>query len=509
MTRRRAGILLHVTSLPGEHGIGELGPVAVSFLDWMRSAELEVWQVLPLGPTGMDNSPYLSASAFAGNVLCLSPEGLRDLGLLAPELSAPVSLSGGAVDFAAVRAHKAELIDRAFAGFAAAPSEELSEDLARFRRREAFWLEDWSLFAALKAAHQGAIWTDWPGALRRHEAEALAEARRDLHTAVEREVFAQWLFDRQWRDLRTRAHARGIRLFGDLPIYVAHDSADVWARPELFLLDAGGRPHVVAGVPPDAFSEDGQLWGNPLYDWRRHERDGFAWWIARVRANLDRFDLLRIDHFRGLAGYWEVAADAATAREGRWRKGPGSKLLRALDRALDPEGRGLPLCAEDLGVITPDVEELRDQFSLPGMKVLQFGLGGPDLPGNERTHAVHHHSRRQVVYTGTHDNDTSEGWFESLRPDEQAWVLEAVGRGAEWLSWKLVRMAFSSVAELAIVPMQDLLQLGHGARMNTPGVAEGNWSWRFLPEQLPDDLAPKVARLAELTGRSRPRSGRT
>ena len=476
----------------------------------MRSAELEVWQVLPLGPTGLDNSPYLSASAFAGNLLCLSPEMLRDLGLLSAETSGAtradedaLALSGERVDFAAVRARKSAWVAQAFATFLAAPSEELADDLARFRRREAFWLDDWSLFAALKQAHDGALWTQWPGALRRHEPEALAQAGRDLAPAIEQEVFAQWLFDRQWRELRSQAHARGIRLFGDLPIYVAHDSADVWAHPELFLLDAAGSPHVVAGVPPDAFSEDGQLWGNPLYDWRRHEREGFSWWISRVRSNLERFDLLRIDHFRGLAGYWEVAADAKTARDGRWRKGPGPKLLRALGAALDPDGHGLPLCAEDLGVITPDVEALRDQFALPGMKVLQFGLGGPDLPGGERTHAVHHHSRRQVVYTGTHDNDTSEGWFDTLSATEQDWVLEAVGRGPEWLSWKLVRMAFSSVAELAIVPMQDLLGLSSAGRMNTPGVAEGNWGWRFRPEQLGSDVAPRIARLAALTGRGR------
>jgi 4-alpha-glucanotransferase len=463
----------------------------------MREAQLSVWQMLPLGPTGQGNSPYLAASAFAGNPLCIALEPLvADALLTRADLAAPPVFPGGQVAFDEVLPWRLGKLRAAFARFGGAA--QLQEEAAAFAQSAAFWLEDWALYCALKESHAGASWVSWPGGLRRRESDSLAAARRDLSQEIAFARFVQFLFARQWKALRTAIHAEGIRLFGDLPIYVAHDSADVWARPELFLLDADGRPQVVAGVPPDAFSEDGQRWGNPLYDWRRHEREGFAWWIARVRANLERFDLLRLDHFRGFAGYWEIPAAAKTAKEGRWRRGPGLKLLRALGREIDP----LPLVAEDLGVITEDVEALRLAMGLPGMKVLQFGLGGPDLEGAERLHGPQHHRAENVVYTGTHDNDTSEGWFAALSAVEQEWALEILGRGPEWLSWKMVRTAYCSPARLAITPMQDLLGLGGAARLNTPGVATGNWAWRLLPEQVEPGLAARLARLAAASGRA-------
>jgi 4-alpha-glucanotransferase len=491
---RGAGLLLHPTSLPSRFGVGDLGPEAASFLDWATRAGQSVWQVLPLGPTGMGNSPYGCLSAFAGNPLLVSPELCRDEGLLGEgDLAAAASPGGDRVDFAAAASSRERQLRQAFAAFRARPSEVLSRAFAEFREapEQAGWLRDWALFAALKAGHGGRAWTDWDPELRDRRPGALAAAERRHGEELEYQRFVQFLFFRQWSALRERARAAGVELLGDLPIYVAADSADVWAHRELFELDEAGRPLRVAGVPPDYFSATGQLWGNPLYRWDRLRESGYAWWIERLRANLRLTDRVRLDHFRGFAGFWAVPAGEPTAVGGTWVEGPGAELFEAIAAALG----GLPLVAEDLGVITPDVTALRDRFGLPGMKVLQFGFD----PGSD--HAPHRLVPHSVVYTGTHDNDTTRGWFESLDEGARRRVLAYTGGTPESISWDLLRTACTAVAELAIAPVQDLLGLDASARMNRPGSDAGNWGWRLAPESLTGELAERLAELAAVTGR--------
>jgi len=494
---RGAGLLLHPTSLPSRFGVGDLGPGAASFLAWAARAGVSVWQVLPLGPTGMGDSPYGCLSAFAGNPLLVSPELCRDEGLLGEEDLAPDDSHGGdRVDFVAAAGLRERQLRRALANFRAAPPEALARAFAAFRDapEQAGWLRDWALFAALKAAHGGAAWPGWDPELRDRRPGALAAAEQRLGAELEYHRFVQFLFFRQWEALRGRAHAAGIELLGDLPIYVAADSADVWAHRELFELDEAGQPLRMAGVPPDYFSATGQLWGNPLYRWDRLRESGYAWWIERLRANLRLTDRVRLDHFRGFAGYWAVPAGAPTAESGAWAEGPGAPLFEALGAALG----GLPLVAEDLGVITPDVVELRDRFGLPGMKVLQFGFD----PGSD--HAPHRLVPHSVVYTGTHDNDTTRGWFESLDDGARRRVLAYVGGTPDTISWDLLRTACVTVAELAIAPVQDLLGLDGSARMNRPGCGTGNWGWRLAPGSLTGELAERLAELAAVTGRLAP-----
>jgi 4-alpha-glucanotransferase len=503
---RRSGILLHPTSLPGPHGAGDLGPAAHRFARWLGDAGQRVWQVLPLGPTGYGDSPYQALSARAGNPLLISLEALRDEGWLTDaDLAGAPGGDPALAELARATPWKRERLRRAARAFARGAAASPAAALAAFRAREADWLPEWALFAVLKDAHEGRPWTDWPPPLARREAAALDAARARHAEAIFAEEFAQWCFFRQWDELRARCRALGIALMGDVPIYVAHDSVEVWTRPDLFRLDDRGAPAAVAGVPPDYFSATGQLWGNPLYDWGAVERDGWRFWIGRIRGALALVDRVRLDHFRGFEAYWEVPAGATTAEAGRWVPGPGEQVFEALERAL---GR-LPFVAENLGVITPEVEALRRRFELPGMAILQFAFGAdPQAP----TFQPHAYERDTVAYTGTHDNDTALGWWEggagdSVRgPDdvarEKAFAREYLGTDGRDMHWVMIRTLLASVADTAIVPLQDVLGLGSEARMNTPATLGGNWRWRFREEALADAHAVRLARMAEIYGRA-------
>lgn len=481
--RRKAGLLLHPTSLPGGYGIGELGSEALDFVRFLSDAGQRLWQVLPFCPPGKGNSPYSSSSAFAGNPLLISTEGMIQNGLLQSEV--PKS-SIGPINYPKVASSKTKLLREAYARAA------LGRDFGEFREQNRFWLEDYTLFAALKEKFGGVPWNQWPARLSHREPRALAEARRDLSQEILFHQFAQYLFFRDWEAVKSAANEADVEVLGDIPIFVSHDSADVWANQGLFHLDGAGEPTVVAGVPPDYFSETGQLWGNPLYDWGRMREGGYRWWIERMRQSLTLYDLVRIDHFRGMQAYWEVPADATTATEGHWVEGPGSELFEALRNALGE----LPIVAEDLGEITPEVEALRDGLGLPGMKVLQFAFSDPDNP-----HLPHNYAGEDwVTYTGTHDNDTTLGWWNCLPVDERAFVRRYLG--CEYISvWDFVRLAYSSIAERAIVPMQDVLGLGSEARMNRPGEELGNWEWRMSGDALTSELAGRLRSLAETYGR--------
>jgi 4-alpha-glucanotransferase len=491
---REAGILLHPTSLPSRHGIGDLGPAADAFLDWAAEAGLRLWQVLPLVPSGAHDSPYAGLSAFAGNPLLVSPEWLVEEGLLpAGALENAPDFPEGRVDFEAVRPFRDRILRASFA-HARSLGASAMDAVHRFETSPAHaaWLPDWTLFAALRGASDGKAWTEWDPALAAREEEALAEARRAHADEIAFQAFAQFLFFRQWERVKRAANARGISILGDLPIYVALDSADVWSERRLFAVDTLGRPESVAGVPPDAFSDDGQLWGHPLYRWDVLEAESFDWWIERIRANLRLADLVRLDHFRGFAGYWEVPARAASAREGRWVPGPGLMLFLAIRHALGD----VPIVAEDLGEITEDVRRLLATLGLPGMKVLQFGFGEIDSE-----HLPHHHLQNAVVYTGTHDNDTAAGWYAAAPDWARQRFRDYFGVDGADPAGVFVRAAYSSVADRAIVPLQDVLALGSAARLNVPGRAHDNWTWRAPKDAFRPEVAARLRHLAELTGR--------
>lgn len=494
---RKAGVVLHLTSLPSRWGIGDMGPEAYRFVDFLRAAGQTVWQVMPLGPTGYGDSPYQCFSAFAGNPLLISPDLLAVEGLLGPDDlgEVPPSFPDDKVQYSEVIPWKEALLTKAYERFEAEASDWDRTRFERFRELDGVrpWLTDYALFRALKEAHGGAEWTTWDPALRRRDPEALAAAAATHARAVRRHEFLQWLFFTQWNGLRDYARLAGVRFMGDAPIFVAHDSADAWSHQDLFHLDAAGKPEVVAGVPPDYFSATGQLWGNPLYDWEAMEAEGFGWWISRLRTMLSLVDVVRLDHFRGFQAYWEVPGGDDTAMNGRWVEAPGEALFEAMKKALG----NLPIVAEDLGVITPEVEALRDQFEFPGMKVLQFAFGGD--PDDE--YLPHNHIPRAVVYSGTHDNDTTQGWWDSLDEATRARVKAYTGGGADPCG-DLIRLAFASVGALALVPMQDHLRLGAAARMNVPGAGEGNWSWRFRWEDVPGELAEQLAQLTRTFGRA-------
>ena len=497
---RASGILLHPTSLPGPFGVGDLGPSAHAFLDFLTETGQRWWQILPLGPTGYGNSPYQSYSSHAGNALLISPELLARDGLLSPEDWADYpSLSDDRVDFEAAIAAKNALLHRAFARFAP----ETPEFLA-FVQENASWLDGFALFMALKDQHRGAPWYEWAPPLVQREPDALAKAREELNESVRYYQFTQFLFARQWNALRQSCSARKIQLIGDLPIFVAQDSADVWTRPDLFSLDEHGRPTVVAGVPPDYFAATGQLWGNPLYKWEAHAAENFAWWVERLKSQLARVDLVRLDHFRGFQAYWEIPADAPTAESGHWVPGPGPVFLKAIREALG----SLPLIAEDLGDITPDVFDLRDSFDLPGMRVLQFGLEGD--PGTE-FHLPYSYVNHCVAYTGTHDNNTTLGWFstpltgseaeQAYHRKQREFARAALGSSGDEVHWDAIRAVFSSVAETVVILLQDVLGLGGSARMNTPGIPDGNWSWRFRSGQIRPATRTRLAGMTAVFGR--------
>ena len=494
MLTRASGILLHPTSLPGPHGIGDLGEDAYRWVDFLAQAGQSYWQVLPLGPTGFGDSPYQCFSAFAGNPLLIDLNQLVRRGWLSPEDAQPdTPFPENRVDYGAVVPFKRERLHRAYEGFLARSTDADRDDFRAFCAAEAYWLDDFALFMALKE-HFRSAWTEWPREVRLREPEALAAYRARFAAQVEEHQFIQWVFFRQWDALKAHAHARGVRIIGDIPIFVAFDSADVWAYPELFHLDENGHPTVVAGVPPDYFSPTGQLWGNPLYRWDVMAEQGYRWWVERFRSTLRLVDLVRLDHFRGFEAYWEIPAGMPTAEVGRWVKGPGDDLFRAVRDALGE----VPVIAEDLGFITPEVKALRERWGFPGMKVLQFAFSGPDneyLPHN-------YTSTNWVVYTGTHDNDTTVGWFHSLDEGTRAYVLAYLARDGSDIAWDLMRLAWMSVAVLAIAPMQDVLRLGSEARMNTPGQAWGNWSWRFTWSQVPDWVAGALAEMTRTYGRA-------
>jgi len=498
---RAAGLLLHPTSLPGPGPIGDLGPAAHALLDWLVAAGLSRWQMLPVAPTGFGDSPYGALSSFAGNPLLVSPQRLADAGLgpidLPSATAAPERVA--AVDFAFTRAAKQKLHHEIWSRFPAHAPAEVAARWSSFRDEASSraWLGDWADFSALKDRHAGRSWLEWDPELRDRSPAALARARRELAAELEFHRFEQFLFELQWSDLRAAAAARGIRLIGDLPIYPALDSADVWSRRDLFQLRRNGRPTRVAGVPPDYFSATGQLWGNPLYRWDRVIADGFAWWIDRLRRQLELFDSVRLDHFRGFVAYWSVPARAKTAQGGKWIAGPGRAFFDAVHAAL-----GRPsLLAEDLGEIDAPVHALRRELALPGMRVLQFGFDSVDS-----LHAAHRHPPDCVAYTGTHDNDTSRGWVGSAAAEAKHRALTYLGCDEAGFSWAMVRAALTSPANLAIVPIQDLLGLGSEARLNRPGSDSGNWTWRLSADQVPDGLAERLRDLASAAARRAPDS---
>ena len=489
---RAAGVLAHISSLPSTQGIGTIGSEARAFATALAGAGQRYWQMLPVGPTGYRDSPYQSPSTFAGNPLLIDLTDLVDQDLLTREEVEPLEkLPKPNVDFGSLIAQKSQLL--------ATAASRMKAD----RQLEAFlstpWLENYAAYTALKDSHQLAPWTDWSEDLALRRQPALKNALALVRPRMELEVAIQYLFDRQWQALREHCHRLGVELIGDLPIFVAHDSADVWANPELFELDNSGNPTVVAGVPPDYFSKTGQRWGNPIYRWQTHKADGYSWWKERVQASLARFDLVRVDHFRGFIGYWEIPASEETAVKGRWAPGPGADLFENLAAE-----KSLPIIAEDLGVITPEVTALREQFGFPGMRVAQFGF---DDESNTALHHPDNYPRDVVAYTGTHDNDTTVGWFwgDNQRHDRRRLtkgrrqLLAKVGTpnriNWESINWDLIGLVLDSQAKTAIIPVQDLLGLGSEARMNTPGKEEGNWTWR-MERELPDSV---LARLRDIT----------
>jgi 4-alpha-glucanotransferase len=495
---RTSGILLHPTSLPGPFGVGDLGPAARRFVDFLVDAGQGLWQMLPLGPTGYGESPYQCLSAFAGSPLLISLELLVESGWLDEKALAAPLFPRDRVDFAAVIPWKRRLIERAALGFQERASDGERAAYRLFLETHADWLDDYALYRAIKGHAKHRPWTEWRRELARREPEALQEWRARHAAELEIERLTQYFFFSQWAGLRDYANRRGVHLIGDMPIFVAHDSSEVWTNREWFQLDASGHPTVVAGVPPDYFSATGQRWGNPLYDWSRLEADRYRFWVQRLRHALELVDLVRIDHFRGFAGYWEIPADEDTAVRGRWVSGPGTRLFDALRDAL---GDGLPLIAEDLGVITEDVEALRDGLGLPGMAVLQFGF--EDIPDGFGRSAFlpHHHRQCLTVYTGTHDNDTLRGWWGRLDDTTRANALLYLGSTGAEIAWDFIRCAFGSVAACAIVPLQDVLGLGSEACMNRPGTAQGNWLWRYDEDMLSGETALRLRRLSRLYGR--------
>jgi len=491
---RASGVLLHPTCLPGPHGSGDLGPEAYHFVDWLVAAGQKLWQVLPLAGIGPGNSPYMSNSAFAGNVLLVDLAELHQQGWLrADEIEPTAGLSPLAVDYAHVHPFRMERLHQAALRFASAGTAAQREDFERFRAEQADWLADFSLFMSLCEACSWTDWHRWPPALRDRQAAALAAARAEHAQRIHFWEFAQWRFFRQWARLKAYANAKGVRIVGDTPIFIAYLSAEVWARPELFELDASGRPTVVAGVPPDFFSATGQRWGNPLYRWAAHAQDGYAWWVQRIRKSFELVDIVRIDHFRGFAACWEIPASEPTAVRGRWVPGPGAALFEAIAGALGP----VPIIAEDLGVITPDVDALRKQFGFPGMRILQFAFGGD---ATDRF-LPHHHEADTVVYTGTHDNDTVAGWWAAASDRERHFARGYLATDGHDMPWTLIRAAMASVADTAIHPLQDVLALPTEARMNFPGQTSGWWRWRFAWAQVQTWHAERLAELGRLYGR--------
>ena len=490
--QRSSGILLHPTALPGPFGIGSLGGDAIRFINFLTEAGQQIWQVLPLGPTGYGHSPYNALSAFAGNPMLIDLEQLAQCGdLTAADLHGCRFAEGRIADPAMAR--KKQILETAGRRFFQNTSAPRWQDFQKFGHEQAAWLDDYALFMALRDHFEQASWTAWPADLRRRQPEALAKWQEQLANEIRLQRYQQFVFFEQWLSLKDYANRHGVCIFGDIPIFVAYDSADVWARQDLFQLDETGRPKAVAGVPPDYFSETGQRWGNPLYDWQRLEEQGFDWWLARFRQNLLFADLVRIDHFRGFEACWSIPADAETAVKGHWEPVPGARLFDKLQE----EFPDLPVVAEDLGDITPEVEELRRDYGFPGMKILQFAFdSGPDNP-----YLPDNYQPDFVVYTGTHDNNTTLGWWQNLTKAQRRPVAEALGKLKPDIPWDLIEMAEMSRADLCILPCQDILSLGPQARFNTPGTVDGNWTWRLETGDLTSALAQRLRRLCEQADR--------
>ena len=494
LSERASGILLHPSSLPARGGIGDLGPAAYEFADWLALGKQTLWQVLPLQPVGCGNSPYSCTSAFAGNPLLISLERLAERGLVT-QASLRENWDGKSpVDYEAVRAYKLPLLKKAAAKFLRSAAGDVRARYEAFCVQNSAWLDDFVLYSVLRERFQEQPWHLWPAELARRESKAIQQLRTELRTRLDQEKFLQFAFFEQWTALRAYCAERGIRIIGDVSIFVSYDSADVWTYPGLFRLKPDLSPAFVAGVPPDAFSETGQRWGNPLYDWEALRSTDYRWWIERLRWALTTCDIVRIDHFRGFEAYWEIPADEPTAVHGHWVAGPNRGFFQQVQDALGK----LPLIAEDLGYITPEVHELRRSLEIPGMKVLQFGFG------NKGAHVYlpHNYDANCVVYTGTHDNDTMVGWWHNSATDEEKRLAAAyLGIGEDGVHWAFIRAALASVASLAVVPVQDVLGLGSEARMNVPSEANGSWTWRLPRGALTAELAGKLAQLVTITDR--------
>jgi len=503
---RASGILLHPTSLPGQFGIGDLGKEAYQFADFLAGTGQRLWQILPLGPTSYGNSPYQCLSVFAGNPLLISLERLVEDNFLAlADLEDLPSFPKDRVDYGSVIKFKTPLLKKSFETFRKKAALGGREQFESFCQQNASWLETYALFMALKEARGLAVWNTWEEDVRSRQYKSLEHWCKKLDHEISYHKYQQYQFFKQWFELKMYCNERGIRLIGDMPIFIALDSAEVWSHPEMFYLDSGGKPTVVAGVPPDYFSKTGQLWGNPLYRWDVIARNGYAWWIERFQATHALVDIIRLDHFRGFEKYWEVPGMDTTAMSGRWVSGPGVELFESVQKALGT----LPIIAEDLGVITPEVDALRDQLGFPGMRVLQFAFGS-DPKANE--YKPHNYPRNCVVYTGTHDNNTTVGWFggssmeganqsKEEKKSERQSALKYLGTDGHEINWDFIRLALMSIADTAIIPMQDVLGLGNEARMNLPGTTEGNWCWRFAPDMLTEEIKGRLKELTALCGR--------
>ena len=495
---RSSGVLLHVSSLPSYGGIGDLGPASHEFVAFLAASKQHIWQVLPLCPTGFGNSPYAGSSAFAGNPFLISLEYLSDWGWIDGARIAGLAGRGGNVDFGDVEARKLALLHEAAGNFLDRGRQDaqlagLWSEFEEFCRAESSWLTDYALYAVLRREFNTGAWTEWPEAVRCRQPEALAQAASTHGRALAREQALQFAFAKQWNALREAAAGSGIRILGDVAIFVNMDSADVWVHPEIFDLDETLKPARIAGVPPDYFSPTGQRWGNPLYRWDVLAERGFDWWIERIRRACELYDIVRLDHFRGFEAYWSIPAEEETAVNGAWVKAPGLELFRALESALGP----LPLVAEDLGIITPEVDALRLELGMPGMKVIQFGFSDKSA----HMHLPHEYTPETVAYTGTHDNDTTQGWWQTAGEQERAAVEAYVGPVYERPVWPLIRATAASVAQMAVFPLQDLLEMGSEARMNTPAIAAGNWRWRAPEGCLTAELRSRLAALVEVTDR--------
>ncbi|MDP4144054.1 MAG: 4-alpha-glucanotransferase [Bacillota bacterium] len=497
IVERSSGVLLHPTSLPGRYGIGDMGKEAYEFIDFLEGAKQKLWQVLPLGHTGFGDSPYQCFSAYAGNPILISPDKLYEIDLLSEEdLKDIPAFDPIAVEYGEVIVYKYDLLKKAYSKFISNNDEKIQEKYNDFVAKNSAWLNDYALFMALKDYHGGASWYTWEKDIANREVKAIEAWSEKLAVEAGFYKFVQFIFDMQWSELKEYANSKGVKIVGDIPMFVAYDGSEVWSNRELFELDDAGNPKGVAGVPPDAFSADGQLWGNPLYDWKKMKETGYAWWISVLSSMLDKVDIIRIDHFRGFHEYWRIPYGDKTATGGKWVEGPADSLFEAVEKALGK----LPIIAEDLGFITPGVLELRDKFDFPGMNILMYGFGDD---GAENTFLPHHHSANSVVYTGTHDNDTMWAAYQDYSEEVKDYVKKYVNTtndGPE-IVWDIIRIAYASTAVMAVIPLQDLMCLGSEARMNTPGTSAGNWRWRFKKEMITEEISEKLIELTTVYGR--------